>query len=219
MNVYVIVGEAPLYENTFLILKDRKVIVVDPGVSGKRILSACADLGGEPIAVLLTHGHADHILGAKELQEAGIPVYSHAEEFDVIASRANLALVLGRKIPVFTPDHAVRDGDELTLSPFTVKVIFTPGHTKGSVCYLIEGVLFSGDTLFAGSYGRADFPTGDLQDLVCSIANELFELPAETPVYCGHGSEFPVAVGDATLAFPDTTIGREYSTNPILDLL
>ena len=219
MNVYVIVGDAPLYEKTFLIVKEDKAIVVDPGVAGKTVLSACDELGATPIAVLLTHGHADHILGAKALQEAGIPLYAHAEEFEVITGRENLALVLGRKIPSFTPDFAVQDGNEPDLSPFGVKVLFTPGHTKGSVCYLIDGALFSGDTLFAGSYGRADFPTGDLQDLVCSIANELFELPSETPVYCGHGCEMPTVIGEAIPAFPDTTIGREYSTNPILDLL
>ena len=99
-------------------------------------------------------------------------------------------------------------------------MLATPGHTAGGVSYLIDGALFSGDTLFAGSYGRTDFPTGDEQDLLCSIANTLFELPKETPVYAGHGVLSPQdMMGLPVVASVDTTIGDEYYTNPILHLL
>ena len=220
MKVYVITGEPPLCERTYVVVKESRALVVDPGVPAEKVTEACAAIGALPIAVLLTHGHADHILGARGLQKAGIPVYAHEEEFDLISSRKNLALALGLTLDPMTPDVALHDEDLPDLAPFSVRVLHTPGHTAGGVSYLIDGALFSGDTLFAGSYGRTDFPTGDEQDLVCSIANTLFELPHETPVYAGHGVEcFPPVGATCALATADTTIGQEYSTNPILDLL
>lgn len=217
MKIYVIRSRM-LSENTYLAVKEGKALVVDPGVSAEVVLEECRKLSVTPVAVLLTHGHIDHIYGAPELQKAGLKVYAHKDEFEVIAGRANLALALGRSFPPFSPDVALEEG-ELSVPPFLLQVIHTPGHTQGGVCYLVEGALFSGDTLFAGSYGRTDFPTGDEQDLLCSIANELFELPPETEVYCGHGECENSVFEQAEPAFPDTTIGKEYSTNPILDLL
>ncbi|HCJ01337.1 MAG TPA: MBL fold metallo-hydrolase [Clostridiales bacterium] len=219
MKVYVL-KSGMLAENTFLITEQGKALVVDPGVAGEKVFTACESLCVKPIAVLLTHGHADHIYGAAFLQRAGLKVYAHQKEFEVIAGRANLALALGCKVEPFTPDVAFK-GEESTLSlpPFTIRVIFTPGHTQGGVCYLIKDCLFSGDTLFAGSYGRTDFPTGDEQDLLCSIANDLFELPKSTLVYAGHSDSFSGPEGIPMLASPDTTIENEYYTNPILNLL
>ena len=219
MTVYSIVGASPLFERTYLVVRDSKALVVDPGVSADRVLSACAALSATPIAVLLTHGHADHILGARGLQKSGLKVYAAADEFDVISSRKNLALALGLTLEPLTPDVALHDGDTLDLAPFSVTVIATPGHTVGGVSYLIDGTLFSGDTLFAGSYGRTDFPTGDEMDLLCSITNTLFELPKETPVYAGHGADTAPSGDEILPAEADTTIGDEYYTNPILNLL
>lgn len=217
MTVYSI-KSGLLGENTYLVLKEGKALVIDPGVSAEIILSECRKLSVDPIAVLLTHGHVDHIFGAPGLQKAGIKVYAHSREIEVVQGRANLALALGISLSPFTPDVAIEEG-ALALSPFSVEVIFTPGHTQGGVCYLIDGALFSGDTLFAGSYGRTDFPTGDEQDLLCSIANELFSLPLDTPVYAGHSAGEPTVFERAELAFPDTKVANEYSTNPILNLL
>ena len=214
MTVYSMQGEF-LSEITYLVCKDGKALIIDPGASGERILAECASLSVTPVAVLLTHGHADHVLGAAALQRAGLKVYACDEEFSVITGKANLAVALGFALDAFTPDVAVKDDDLLTLAPFMVKVIQTPGHTQGGVCYLIEKALFTGDTLFPGSYGRTDFPTGDEQDLLCSIANVLFELPMDTEVYSGHGFSGRTAAPAA----PQTTIGEEYSTNPILNLL
>ena len=214
MTVYSMQGEY-LSEVTYLVCEGGKALVIDPGASGERVLAECASLSVTPVAVLLTHGHADHVLGAAALQRSGVKVYACGEEFSVIASKANLAIALGFALDPFTPDVAVKDDDVLSLAPFSVKVIQTPGHTQGGVCYLIGKTLFTGDTLFPGSYGRTDFPTGDEQDLLCSIANVLFELPPDINVYSGHGFSGKVA----TPAEPQTTIGEEYSTNPILNLL
>ena len=219
MKVYSIVGASPLCERTYIAAEDGRALVIDPGVSADRILAACMKLSVEPIAVLLTHGHADHILGARDLQKAGIKVYAAEAEYDLIASRKNLALALGLTLEPLVPDVALHDEDKPDLAPFEVKVIATPGHTIGGVCYLVNDVLFSGDTLFAGSYGRTDFPTGDEMDLLCSITNTLFELPKDTPVYAGHGVDRTEDSMEPVLAEADTTIGKEYYTNPILHLL
>ncbi len=214
MTIYSIQGEF-LSEITYLVTENDKALVVDPGASGERVLSECADLGVTPVAVLLTHGHADHALGAAYLQKSGIKVYAHKEESSLISSKANLAIALGFALDPFTPDVLVEDEDVLFIDGFSVRVIYTPGHTAGGVCYLIGDALFTGDTLFPGSYGRTDFPTGDEQDLLCSVANVLFELPMGTEVYSGHG----YAPSKATPCSCQTTIGDEYSTNPILNLL
>lgn len=214
MIVYSMQGEY-LSECTYLIVEGNKAIVIDPGATAQRISAECEKLGVTILAVLLTHGHADHAIGAPGLQEMGYKIYAHKEEFSLIAGRASLSLALGLPHLSYIPDVAVEDGTVLELAPFTIRVIHTPGHTQGGVSYLIGDELFTGDTLFPGSYGRTDFPTGDEQDLVNSICNELFELPKETRVYSGHGD----ATREATLAMPQTTIGEEYSTNPILYLL
>lgn len=218
MTVYVIRG-GYLEENTYLLLEGKEALIVDPGVSAEVILRECERLGASPIGVLLTHGHVDHIFGAPGLQRAGLKIYAHSEEFSVISGRANLALALRITLDSFLPDVALEDGALLELGPFCVRVIFTPGHTKGGVCYLIGDSLFTGDTLFKGSYGRTDFPTGDEMDLLCSIVNVLFELPHETKVYAGHSGDASEPFFLAVPARPDTTIGDEYSTNPILNLL
>ena len=214
MTVYSMQGEY-LSEITYIVVEDGKAIVIDPGASAERILAECKSIAAEPIAVLLTHGHVDHTIGARVLQEMGIKVYAHSEEFAVLEGKANLALAFQLVGHTIRPDVALEDDAVLSIPPFSIKVIYTPGHTQGGVCYLIGDNLFTGDTLFVGSYGRTDLPTGDEQDLLCSIANVLFELPAETKVYSGHGDAAP----DAVPCQPQTTIGQECSTNPILYLL
>jgi len=214
MTIYLMQGEY-LSECTYLVVEEGKALIIDPGASSDRIICECGRIGATPIAVLLTHGHLDHTFGVQGLMEKGVKVYAHKEEFAVTQGRANLALAFGLKERSFTPDVALKDDEELAIDPFIVKVLHTPGHTQGGVCYLIGNALFSGDTLFPGSYGRTDFPTGDEQDLICSIANVLFELPRETEVYCGHADATP----DARISSPQSTIAEEYTTNPILYLL
>ena len=219
MKIYVMKGEY-LDERTYLLVKGEDALVIDPGASAERILKACESLSVKPFAVLLTHGHCDHIFGAAALQRDGVMILAHEAEIPVISGRANLALAFSMTLEAFTPDHTFSHEEEgLRIGPFYLKVYHTPGHTQGSVCYLTEGALFTGDTLFKSSYGRTDFPTGDEQDMLCSIANVLFELPKNTAVYAGHGDILSENDGGIRLAVPDTTIGEEYSTNPILDLL
>ena len=215
MKVYRIEG-AFLGECTYFAVKGNDCLVIDPGARGDRITEFCAEHGWNIRAVLLTHGHLDHVFGLPELLKKGYPVYLHKEEVGILNGRANLALAFGiafEKVEKYTAFEGERQ--VLPLAPFSVEAIYTPGHTSGSVCYYTEGVLFTGDTLFAGSYGRSDLPTGDEQDLLCSIANELFELPADTGVYAGHADRF----ADTEECAPDTTIGAERESNPILDLL
>ena len=214
------ITETHLCENTYILVKDGYALIIDPGVSADLILRECAKLGAEPLAVLLTHGHYDHILGASVLSERGLKIYAHEQETEVLRGRANLALLFGGSIKEFPIERGLKEDEVLLIPPFSVKVLYTPGHTQGSVCYYIEGAVFTGDTLFAGSYGRTDFPTGDEQDLLVSITDVLFDLSPETPVYAGHAGAYPPDLAvKAVEASPDTTIGKEYSTNPILDLL
>lgn len=214
MTIFSMQGDY-LSECTYLVCEEGCAIVIDPGTSAERILSECEKIGVRLLAVLLTHGHSDHTVGAHDLQRKGYKVYAHKDEFSVIAGRASLALVLGLPQDSFSPDVALSDGSVIDLKPFKIMVIHTPGHTQGGVCYLINDALFTGDTLFPGSYGRTDFPAGDEQDLICSIANELFELPPETKVFSGHGD----STAGASPCNAQSTIGEEYSTNPILYLL
>jgi len=158
-----------------------------------------------PEAVVLTHGHFDHILAVEEIRRAfkEITVYAAEKEAKLLGDpRLNLTASYGTGVTL-SPDHLVKDGDILELAGFKWQVIETPGHTEGSVCLWIkeEEVLISGDTLFAESLGRTDFPTGSSADIIRSIKERLFVLPDDTMVYPGHGEP--------------TTIGHEKTHNPV----
>lgn len=185
--------------------KTKKAVIVDPADNGPYIKSQCISLGIEPEAILLTHGHADHMLAADSLRkEYGIPLIAGEKEEKLLADPSmNLSLMIGGVQVGLKADKTVREGDVLELIGFRFRVIGTPGHTSGSVCYWIteEDVLFAGDTLFEESFGRTDFPTGSMSSLCRSVIDKLFELPDTTMVYSGHG--------------PATTIGHEKEYNPI----
>ena len=178
-------------------------IVVDPADQGERIYDALSSKGFSVQAILLTHGHFDHIWGVEELKKrSGVKVYASGEERELCENdRLNISTRAGRTCCI-TPDELLKDGQSLSIAGMECRVIFTPGHTKGSCCYYFEeaGFLVSGDTLFLESVGRTDFPTGSMSEIVRSIVDKLYILPQETKVYPGHGDQ--------------TTIGHEKKYNP-----
>lgn len=181
----------------------KEVLIVDPADDALRISNAIETEGWTPAAILLTHGHFDHIMAVNELKARyHVPIYAHIEEGDVLKQTSlNLSGMIGR-IYTSEADIYVRDGDHLKLAGFDVIVLHTPGHTKGSVCYYLpeEKVLMSGDTLFHCSIGRTDFPTGSMSQLIRAVKEQLFVLPDDVKVYPGHDSV--------------TTIGYEKQYNP-----
>ena len=156
-------------------------------------------------AILLTHGHFDHIWGANEVRSlAGVKMYAYEQEKELLNSeKLNVSKGAGRPYTV-EADVYLKDGETLTVADMTCKCIATPGHTAGSCCYYFEdaGILVSGDTLFQESVGRTDLPTGNMRTLMNSVKQKLFVLPEETKVYPGHGES--------------TTIGYEKKYNPFI---
>ena len=180
-----------------------KVIFIDPADYGEQIYQAMKNNGFEVTAILLTHGHFDHIWGCSKLRAlTSAPVYAYEGDEEVLlSSDLNVSAGAGRACTV-KANTLLKDGEEVTIEGMTFKVIATPGHTQGSCCYYFEeaGMLISGDTLFEESVGRTDLPTGSMSTLPRSIKDKLASLPDETLVYPGHG--------DAT------TIGHEKDYNP-----
>ena len=192
-NCYLVVNE-----------EEKQCILIDPAVYSGEITEQIRREGLDLRAILLTHGHFDHIMGIdgfrKEFPE--IPVYAHREEEALLRDASmNASLELGRQY-TFSGAAYAEDGDVLDLAGMQFQVIHTPGHTIGGCCYYLqeEKVLFSGDTLFRESIGRTDFPTGNGGQLMRSIREKLFTLPEETAVYPGHMER--------------TTIGDEKKYNP-----
>ncbi len=175
---------------------ETKVIFIDPADQGKYIYDKLAEKGFSVEAILLTHGHFDHILGAKALRElSGAKIY--ATEADKVLLQDPYVNVSAQWAKPYTmeADEYIRDGQVLTFGDISCKVLVTPGHTIGSCCFYFEedGILISGDTLFQESVGRTDLPTGSMSKLVRSLQEKLFVLPEETDVYPGHGN--PTSIG------------------------
>lgn len=179
--------------------KTKKCAVVDPGDDGDRVAKVIRDAGLEPVCILLTHSHFDHILGIPGLREAypGLPVYCHPADIPAETQHETF----GMQVPTVTAFGDItpyNDGDKVTVGPMTAEVLHTPGHTPGSVSLRVGDVLFTGDTLFRGSMGRTDLPGGSYQDIMASL-RRLGNLPGDYQVKPGHEG--------------DTTMDRERHFN------
>ena len=185
--------------NCYLLMNPdtKDLLIVDPADRADAIRGRIEALGGKPCAILLTHGHFDHMLAAEDLKkEYGCPIYAHVKEKSVLEDpMLNLSGMWGFGTRVYA-DHFVSEGDILELAGYKIEVLHTPGHTQGSCCFYFpdEAVLISGDTLFQSSCGRTDFPTASLADMRESLRRLLHELPEETAVYPGHNA--PTTIGD-----------------------
>ena len=184
----------------------KKAVVIDPGAEGKKVYRWLAEKGLQVEYILLTHGHVDHIEAVDELKDllGNVKVGIHAGDAEMLTDgRKNLSAYFGPGVALKPADILLEDGQEIPVGNLSLKVIHTPGHSAGGVCFLTPEGLFSGDTLFAGSIGRTDFPGGSLDLLLWGIKEKLLILPEETRVLPGHGEE--------------TSIGEEKRDNPFLD--
>lgn len=191
--------------NTYYVYDDetKRGLIVDPADSPDTIIAKADSLSMIPEAILITHGHFDHVLAMNKVREHyGIKVYAGLTEKQVLHDMAmNLTSSFGMG-QTFDADIYLKDGEEFETAGYHIKAIEVPGHTIGGMCYYFDkqGVLFSGDTLFCESVGRSDFPGGSASALCRGIKDKLFVLPEHTKVYPGHMDE--------------TTIGNEIKYNP-----
>lgn len=176
--------------------------VIDPGGDGDHILNTAEKLGLNIKYIINTHGHIDHIAANGRVKEAtGADLLIHSQDAPMLTdSKLSLASFLGKKVDLVKADRLLEEGDLIKLGSLELKVIHTPGHTLGGICLAVENKLFTGDTLFAGSIGRTDFPGGDYNTLLNSIQEKLLNYGEETIVYPGHG--------------PSSSIGEEKRSNP-----
>jgi len=182
--------------------KTNEAAVVDPGDEADRILQTLAESELTVKLILNTHGHFDHVGGNRRLKEVtGAPLMIHELDAPMLESLSQSAAAWGMRAENSPePDQFLEDGDTVTFENLSLTVIHTPGHTRGGVSFHTDGAVFVGDTLFAGSIGRTDFPGGDYETLIASIQKKLFPLGDDVVVYTGHG--------------PETSIGHEKRSNP-----
>jgi glyoxylase-like metal-dependent hydrolase (beta-lactamase superfamily II) len=196
--------------NCYVVRRDEAAVdcaIIDPGFDADDLLDFLTQRQLNPVAVAITHGHVDHIAGVATLrrQYPKIKVYIHKADAGLLTDpEANLSALAGSVVATEPADVRLQDGDTIDEAGIKLKVLHTPGHTLGGICLYAESeaIVFAGDTLFADSVGRTDFPGGDVEQLIESIQTKLFALPDKTAVYPGHGMR--------------TTIGREKRANPFV---
>ncbi len=182
-------------------------LIIDTGLEVAELIDFLQENKLNPTAVVLTHGHADHITGVPLLRSnyPDIKVYVHKLDAELLTTPTkNLSMLAGKMFKTTPADSVVEEPDVIDQADIKLEVLHTPGHTQGGICLYSkdEGIIFVGDTLFAESVGRTDFPGGSMTQLVKAIKEKLLTLPGETVVYPGHG--------------PTTTIGQEKAHNQFL---
>lgn len=194
----------PLQANCHIVgcEETKKAAVIDPGGDTDRILLALAKEKLTLTTIVNTHGHFDHVAGNPALKKAtGADLMIHPLDAPELKKAGATAAQWGLKVDNSPqPDRLLDDGDTIVIGSITLTVLHTPGHSPGGICLWADKVVFVGDTLFAGSIGRTDFPGGDLHTLIASIRTKLFALSDDVAVYPGH--------------MTNTTIGREKKFNP-----
>ncbi len=195
-----VVGQ--LQENCYIVYDEKNLVgmIVDPGDEPDRILEAVRGKSIDIIYIICTHGHFDHIGGVEEIKDGtGGKIVLHRDDLDLYLRAGDQAALWGFGVgPQPKPDILVSEGDELSVGDMKFTVLWTPGHSRGGICLYGEGLLLSGDTVFAGSVGRTDLFGGNLDELKKSF-RRLISLPPETAILPGHGDI--------------STVGRERSSN------
>jgi glyoxylase-like metal-dependent hydrolase (beta-lactamase superfamily II) len=188
MTIIKHVSHSVFQENTYILLKNDHVLIIDPGDEIAYINAYLKNKNHKVLAVLATHGHLDHITAAKILcEQYSCPFIMSSKDADVLESHEDMCRYFSVPYfgtPVITVDIA--NQSELILGEFNVNILHTPGHTPGSVCYVVDDVLFSGDTLFYRSVGRTDLPGGNQKMLFASIKEQIYTLDNSITVYPGH---------------------------------
>jgi len=196
----------PFQEHTYILSdeKTKEAYLIDPGGENEKVLSYLKKNDFKVKALLVTHGHIDHVAGAAELQRAlEAPLWMNAKDQYLLDMLPTISSYFGfSSVPVPKIDRSLSEGEWLDFGDAKIEVIATPGHTPGGLCYRIGNDLFVGDTLFDGSIGRTDLPGGNYDELIQSIKTKLLVLDDSLIVHCGHG--------------PKTTIRKEKKTNPFL---
>jgi glyoxylase-like metal-dependent hydrolase (beta-lactamase superfamily II) len=196
----------PIQANCFILgcEQTREAVVIDPGDEARRILGVLQKQALELKYIINTHGHFDHVGANKAVKEAtGAPILIHEGDAPMLAHLSASAGVWGMRAQDCPADRMIKDKDRITFGRITLEVIHTPGHSPGGISLYTPEVLFVGDTLFAGSIGRTDFPGGDYDLLISMVRDRLFVLGDDVQVFPGHG--------------PSTTIGNERKFNPFFN--
>ena len=195
----------PIGTNCYVVRAERgshQAVVVDPGADASQLRIELTAMGAQCTAILITHGHWDHLGGVADLAEGtGAPVYM-AEDERTLLEDVNSFTPPGVNLRPYTPDVLLHGDETLELAGISFETLRVPGHSPAHLAYYADGCLFSGDVLFAGSVGRTDLPGADWDTLVESIRMLADRYPPETVVYSGHG--------------PTTTLGAELARNPFL---